>query len=121
MLGKIKFKNISFLHLLGSQSKGYFKVAEQDELEINEMKALKLKGNQILLCRSERGYYALQIRCSHKNGLLTHGVMISSTIQCLNHGCQFDVPTGNVKRGPAKKALRKYEVFEKDGGIYIKL
>jgi nitrite reductase/ring-hydroxylating ferredoxin subunit len=121
MLSNLRLKNVITTNLHGTDSKGYFRIAETNELSINEMKSLKVKGKEILLCRSEGGYYALQLKCSYRNDPLTRGVMISGIIQCLNHGCQFDVETGSVKKGPAKKALRRYQVFERENGVYLKL
>jgi nitrite reductase/ring-hydroxylating ferredoxin subunit len=120
MLSNLKIGNFSIQDILGRQSKGYLKIAEPGELEINEMKSLKVKGKDILLCRSERGYSALQVKCTHKNNSLTKGILISGTIVCLHHGCQFDAASGNVKKGPAKRALRKYTIFEKEHGIFLK-
>jgi nitrite reductase/ring-hydroxylating ferredoxin subunit len=120
MLSNLRLKNVGTVNWFGSDSKGYYRIAEINELSINEMKSLKVKGKEILLCRSEGGYYAFQLKCSYKNDPLTRGVMISGIIQCLNHGCQFDVESGAVRKGPAKKALRRYQVFERDNGVYLK-
>jgi len=97
------------------------KAAHIDDLEINEMKSLKIKGRSVLLCRSERGYFALQDKCTFGKFQLSEGVMINSIIQCLMHGCQYSVETGNVKKGPAKKPLRIYKTLIKEGYIYIKI
>jgi 3-phenylpropionate/trans-cinnamate dioxygenase ferredoxin subunit len=111
----------SFLSGLLTPQKVFIKAAHIDDLEINEMKSLKLKGKSVILCRSERGYFALQDKCSYGKYQLSQGVMINSTIQCLIHGCQYSVESGNVKKGPAKKPVRTYKTLIKDGYVYIKI
>jgi nitrite reductase/ring-hydroxylating ferredoxin subunit len=120
MFSFVRHKNSSLDELLKKDSKGFIKIASLDELEINEMKVIKVKGKEILLCRSEHGYVALQDKCTYKSDSLTRGVMIAGTLQCLNHGCQFDIHTGQVKKGPAKKMLKKYPVFERENGVFLK-
>jgi nitrite reductase/ring-hydroxylating ferredoxin subunit len=41
------------------------------------------------------------------------------TVQCLWHGSQFDVATGKVKAGPAKKAIGVYRIKEEDGEVRL--
>jgi nitrite reductase/ring-hydroxylating ferredoxin subunit len=40
--------------------------------------------------------------------------MMCGTVQCLWHGSQFDVSTGTVKAGPAKKEIASYRVKEEE-------
>jgi nitrite reductase/ring-hydroxylating ferredoxin subunit len=48
-------------------------------------------------------------------------VMVCGTVQCLWHGSQFDVSTGKVKAGPAKKQIRVYQVNEEHGEVRLVL
>lgn len=51
-----------------------------------------------------------------KNGVLTpEGRLI-----CPWHGACFKVSTGDVEDAPALDPLSKYEVFEKDGAVFVK-
>jgi len=99
--------------------KKYYRVAELDELEINQMKLIKMKGKQVVLCRSEEGYFALNDKCPHKGSSLSRGVMICSTVHCIMHGSQFDVKTGSRKAGPSKKDAETYKVTIRDSGVYL--
>jgi uncharacterized membrane protein/nitrite reductase/ring-hydroxylating ferredoxin subunit len=89
-------------------------VARSDELEVDQMKLLRVDGKRIVLARTERGYVAFDDRCTHRGGSLAGGVMLCGTVQCLWHGSQFDVFNGQVKGGPATEAIRVYRV-EQDG------
>ena len=45
--------------------------------------------------------------------------MVCGTVQCLWHGSQFDVSTGQVKAGPATKGIAVYRVEEKEGEVRV--
>jgi nitrite reductase/ring-hydroxylating ferredoxin subunit len=85
------------------------------------MKLLRIGDKRIVLARTETGYVAFDDRCTHKGGSLAGGVMVCGTVQCLWHGSQFDVSTGSVKAGPAKKEIRVYEVKEEGGQLKLVL
>lgn len=96
-------------------------VAKQDDLKVDQMKLLRVGGKRIVLARTESGYVAFDDRCTHKGGSLAGGVMVCGTVQCLWHGSQFDVSTGKVKAGPAKKQIHVYRVDEEDGEVRLLL
>lgn len=96
-----------------------FDAAEANELKKDQMKLLRVNGQRIVLARTETGYRAFSDRCSHRGGSLADGVLICGTVQCLWHGSQFDVNTGDVKAGPAKEVINTYKVIEKNGKVQI--
>ena len=96
-------------------------VAKRDELKVDQMKLLRVGGKRVVLARTEKGYVAFDDRCTHRGGSLAGGVMMCGTVQCLWHGSQFDVATGKVKAGPAKKAIAVYRVEEQDGDVRLVL
>jgi nitrite reductase/ring-hydroxylating ferredoxin subunit/uncharacterized membrane protein len=95
------------------------RVAGVDELQVNQMKLIHSGDHRIVVGRTEDGYVAFDDFCSHRGGSLADGVMLCKTVQCLWHGSQFDVKTGAVKSGPAKKSISTYPVEEKDGAVNI--
>jgi nitrite reductase/ring-hydroxylating ferredoxin subunit/uncharacterized membrane protein len=94
-------------------------VAKLEELKVDQMKLLRVGDKRIVLGRTENGYVAFEDRCTHKGGSLAGGVMMCGTVQCLWHGSQFDVATGKVKAGPAKKAIGVYRIKEEDGEVRL--
>jgi nitrite reductase/ring-hydroxylating ferredoxin subunit len=104
-----------------SEKKEPVVVAGIDELKVNQMKLLHIDGQRIVLGRTEDGYVAFDDSCTHKGGSLAGGAMICGTVQCLWHGSQFDVATGEVKSGPARKRIGTYDVTEKDGKVMLAL
>jgi nitrite reductase/ring-hydroxylating ferredoxin subunit len=94
-------------------------VARRDELQVDQMMLLRAGQKRIVLARTKMGYVAFDDRCTHKGGSLAGGVMMCGTVQCLWHGSQFDVSTGKVKAGPAKKGIAVYRVTEEDGEVRL--
>jgi nitrite reductase/ring-hydroxylating ferredoxin subunit/uncharacterized membrane protein len=96
-------------------------VARSDELEVDQMKLLRLDGRRLVLARTKEGYVAFDDGCTHKGGSLAGGVMIGGVVQCPWHGSQFDCRSGAVKAGPATEAVETYRVREQEGKVMLSL
>jgi nitrite reductase/ring-hydroxylating ferredoxin subunit/uncharacterized membrane protein len=96
-------------------------VARADELEVNQMKLLRVSDRRIVLARSEDGYVAFDDRCTHRGGSLAGGAMICGTVQCPWHGSQFDTRTGDVRAGPANERIAIYRLEERGGEVWLSL
>jgi nitrite reductase/ring-hydroxylating ferredoxin subunit len=93
---------------------GEIKVASIDELKVNQMKLIHIRGKRVVVCRTEKGYAAFDDHCTHRGGSLAGGAMICGTVQCPWHGSQFDVHSGSMLAGPATKSISVYPVKEID-------
>ena len=91
-------------------------VGHIDDLKEDQMKLLHVNGRRIVLARTADGYRAFDDHCTHRGGSLAGGVLICGTVQCLWHGSQFNVSTGAVTCGPARKAIPVYEIQQKKNG-----
>lgn len=80
-------------------------VARADELEVDQMKLLRVGNRRIVLGRTEKRYVAFDDRCTDKGSSLAGGAMICSTVQCPWHGPQFDARSGDVRAGPAETPI----------------
>lgn len=94
-------------------------VAQADELEVDQMKLLRINGRRLVLARTAEGYVAFDDRCTHRGGSLAGGVMIGGIVQCPWHGSQFDCRRGVVKAGPAQEPIKTYPVSEKEGKVTL--
>jgi uncharacterized membrane protein/nitrite reductase/ring-hydroxylating ferredoxin subunit len=94
-------------------------VARSDELEVDQMKLLRLDGRRLVLARTEQGYVAFDDRCPHRGGSLAGGVMIGGVVQCPWHGSQFDCRSGAVRAGPAKEPIEIYRLKEQEGNVLL--
>lgn len=96
-------------------------VAKSDELEVDQMKLLRLNERRLVLARTKEGYVVFDDRCTHRGGSLAGGVMINGVVQCPWHGSQFDCRSGAVKAGPAKEPVETFRVREKEGKVMLSL
>ncbi len=94
-------------------------IADSDDLAVNQMKLVHASGTRVALGRTEDGFAAFDDHCTHRGGPLSDGVLICGTVQCPWHGSQFDVNTGEVKCGPAKKKIATHRVEESNGQVRL--
>ncbi len=95
--------------------------ARAGELEVDQMKLLRVGDRRIVLGRTEDGYVAFDDHCTHRGGSLAGGAMICGTVQCPWHGSQFDVRTGAVKAGPASDGIATYRVEQAGDDVRLVL
>lgn len=71
----------------------------------------------ILLIKTNEGYSALYMLCTHNSVALTSN---KHSIICTDHGSEFNFD-GSVKKGPATTRLHKFKVTEEDGKVVVHL
>ena len=103
-----------------ADANGIATAARSGELEVNQMKLVRVNGKRIVLARTADGYVAFDDHCTHRGGSLAGGTMICGTVQCPWHGSQFDVASGAVKAGPATKAIETFRVEVRGDRIEMK-
>lgn len=110
-------------------------VCEEAELPLNNMKPVKLEGNNVLVYHIDDGFYATQSNCTHVFAPLKKGKIVDGCkIECPFHRARFDIRSGevvdwanfppgiqvlNVVR--KEKALATYPVEVEDGKVYVNL
>jgi nitrite reductase/ring-hydroxylating ferredoxin subunit len=96
-------------------------VGKENELKLNQMMLVHVGDERIAIGRTEQGYVAFADHCTHRGGPLSDGVMICGTVQCPWHGSQFDVNSGELKAGPAKRGIKVYNLKASDGKLILTL
>ena len=79
-------------------------------------------GLQIVVCRaseSAAAVYASGSACTHMRALLRTATVVDGCLQCPLHGARFQLSTGAVRRGPARRALPVYPVVIEAGQVYV--
>ncbi len=110
-------------------------VCPEEEIPLNDKKAVTVNGEKLLIFHLEDGFFATQNRCTHLIAPLGRGKIIDgSKIQCPFHRARFDIRTGevidwahfppgiqvlNVIR--SKKALKTYKVKVEGGKVSVDL
>ena len=88
---------------------GFVKVASLKDLQAGGMIGVEAGGKDVALVNSAGKYYAIGNRCTHMGCMLADGTLKEVNVTCPCHGSTFDVKTGKVIKGPAKKPEPVYE------------
>jgi len=70
--------------------------------------AIETAGRRLVLVRRGARVFAVEDRCSHRGFPLHDGRVDEAGIHCRTHGSCFDLTSGAVLRGPARRAIRTY-------------
>jgi len=90
------------------------------ELMADGRRLLRSDGKQILLIASGNRIFAIANRCPHEGYPLSEGTLGPNCVLTCNwHNWKFDLRTGEALVG--RDPVRTYDVFERDGEIYIDL
>ena len=74
-------------------------------------KPIVAAGRKVAVFRQGEEIYVLHNSCPHNRVPLSSGIVAENIVVCRAHGARFDLKTGAVLRGPARKAVRTYPVF----------
>lgn len=107
MAQEFKLKDVTSLQL---------KNGEKKECEVEGV-----EGGKVLLLKVQDKVHATSSNCTHYGAPLAKGVLTpEGRLTCPWHGACFNVATGDVEEAPALDPISKYEVFERDGAVYVK-
>jgi len=114
-------------------------IAKSAELKDGERKIVPHGNSEIGVYRVKGKYYAYSNFCLHQGGPACEGLLMAKVeeviapdrtyqgmrfnhdemhIVCPWHGWEYDLESG-VMVADRKFRLRKYDVVEKDGGVYV--
>ena len=91
------------------------------DLAEGRMRALSLEGRNVVVCRAEGAYYALENRCPHALVPLDAGRLEGCVLECPLHGGRLDVRDGRPLAQPIRKPATTFAVRPVPGGIEIDL
>ena len=63
--------------------------------------------------------YAIDDTCTHQDASLSEGWLEGCFVECPLHAASFDLRTGEPTCLPAKRPVKTYPVFVKDGVVYV--
>jgi anthranilate 1,2-dioxygenase ferredoxin component len=78
----------------------------------------RINGWQVLICKVETEFFAMNDRCTHAASLLSTGRIRRSAIMCPLHGARFELATGQCLGG-SYPALRQFALRIIDGQIEV--
>ncbi|MBT3672341.1 MAG: Rieske 2Fe-2S domain-containing protein [Porticoccaceae bacterium] len=88
----------------------------------NQSVAIALDGKDILICKANSEYYAVDNQCTHQRAKLTEGRIRNCFLSCPLHGVRFDLRTGKPMGELTKVPLKTYDIsVSDDGNLHIDL
>lgn len=103
-------------------NKTVIKIAKVDDLQVGEMKQIKVNNHPILLARLEDNkFYATGANCTHSGAPLAKGVLSGERVVCPWHNACFNITTGDQEQPPGLDALPSFPVYIEGENVIIEL
>src|SRR5438067_9039512 len=85
-------------------------IAKASDIALGTMATVRIDGKQIDIANVDGAYFAFDDICTHIGCSLYDGSLTGTIVTCPCHGSQFDVTTGAVVNGPARRPIETYPV-----------
>ena len=85
-------------------------VGKAGEITLGSMATFRVDGKQVDVANIDGAFYAFNDICTHIGCSLYDGALAGTIVTCPCHGSQFDVTTGAVVNGPARRPIETYPV-----------
>ena len=82
------------------------RVGDAKDVVNNGMRVFDVAGTDVNVASIGGHLHAFDDKCTHMGCSLARGTLEGSTVICPCHGSQFDVTSGAVLRGPARRPVR---------------
>mgnify|MGYP006086381495 FL=1 len=82
----------------------------------NQTAPVTLDGKNILICKANGEFYAVDNMCTHQRAELTGGRIRNCYLACPLHGVRFDLRTGKPMGELTRVPLKTYDVSLADNG-----
>ncbi|HEX7183798.1 MAG TPA: Rieske 2Fe-2S domain-containing protein [Thermoanaerobaculia bacterium] len=86
------------------------RVGHSKDVAAGRMRVFDVAGTKVNVANANGRLYAFDDTCTHAGCSLAMGKLDGTTVTCACHGSQFDVTTGAVLRGPARRPVRSHIV-----------
>lgn len=105
----------------GSEA-GFVRAAAVADVPSGWVRAVVVAGKEIALANRDGTLYALDSTCTHAGGPLGDTrLRFDCTVECPWHASAFDIRTGEVLQGPARKGVKTYPVKVEDGIVFVSI
>jgi nitrite reductase/ring-hydroxylating ferredoxin subunit len=83
---------------------------------------LRVAGVRFVVAEVDGAWYGVEDRCSHAGCAFSDDASLEGPdIVCNCHGSEFDIRTGEVRRGPAEEPIRTFPVRLAGGRLEVDL
>lgn len=96
-------------------------VASCADVPLGKTLCVELQGEEILLCHTKDGFFAVNNQCSHAAARLCDGKLKGHKVFCPLHSAAFDVRDGSALSKPASKPIRSYPLLVDGDSLVVVL
>jgi 3-phenylpropionate/trans-cinnamate dioxygenase ferredoxin component len=89
------------------------------EMPSGTLRGAEVEGKNILVVNLDGTFFALGNTCTHMGCPLSNGKLDGKILQCACHGSRFDVTTGEVVGGPARRPEPAYPARVENGEVFV--
>lgn len=82
------------------------RIGSSGDVVAGHMRVFVVGGTKVSVASASGHLYGFDDTCTHTGCSLAKGRLEGTTVTCPCHGSQFDVTSGAVLRGPAKRPVR---------------
>ena len=86
------------------------RIGSATDVGAGQMRVFDVAGTKVTVAGANGKLYAFDDACTHMGCSLMKGRLDGTTVTCGCHGSQFDVTSGAVLRGPARRPVRSRAV-----------
>jgi len=86
------------------------RIGNSKDIAPGQMRVFDVEGTKVNVANANGNLYAIDDTCTHMGCSLASGNLNGTTVTCPCHGSQFDVTSGAVIRGPARRPERSHPV-----------
>ncbi len=104
---------------------GFYKLARLEEVNEGEMLQVVLEETNttvdVAITRAEGQLYAFRDICPHMAFPLSIGRIEGTILECVGHGWQFDLKSGQAVYPPIRKKMVFYEIRQDGEDVWVKV
>ncbi len=93
------------------------RIGNSKDVAAGQMRVFDVAGTKMNVVNADGHLYGLDDTCTHMGCSLASGKLDGTTVTCPCHGSQFDVTSGAVLRGPARRPVRSRLVQVNNGDL----
>lgn len=102
-------------------SDGFVEAVAEADVGLNSSVAVTLNDQDVLICNTRDGFFAVENLCSHQLQKLEGGRIKACYIFCPLHGQRFNLKDGSPIGALTDKPIQTFETDIRDGAVWVKL
>lgn len=108
----------------GQTGDGFTPVAGASATDVADGQVLQARhanGTALCIGRHQGVLFAVKDSCPHAEFPLSEGSLYANgELECCWHGARFDCRSGRALSGPTEESLVRFDVEEREGGIWVR-